>query len=85
MLVKQRRLAAAFAGDDDLIGRAQRLAAEPRIDLAFVGDAELDVILDEGVENGVGNLVADLVRMPFRYRLAGEQVIGTSHCETLPS
>ena len=71
------QLAAAFAGDDDLIGRAQRLAAEPGIDQAVIGDAELDVPLDESVENGVRDLVADLVRMAFRHRLAGEQVICT--------
>ena len=85
VLVEQRRLAAAFAGDDDLVGRAQRLAAEPGIHLAFVGDAELDVVLDEGIEHGVGDLVADLVRMAFRHGLAGEQIIGTWHSETLPS
>ena len=83
MLVEQ--LAAAFAGDDDLVGRAQRFAAEPGVHLAVVGDAELDVVLDESVEDGVGNLVADLVRMAFGNRLAGEQIVCTCHCETLPS
>jgi len=45
--------------------------------MAVIGDAELDVPLDESVENGVRDLVADLVRMAFRHRLAGEQVICT--------
>ncbi len=69
------QLAAAFAGDNDLVGGAERLAAQPGIDLAVVGDAELDVALDERVENSVGNLVRDLVRMSFRNRLAGEQIV----------
>ena len=73
VLAEQRRLAAAFAGDDDLVGGGKRLAAEPGVDLAVVGDAELDVVLEKGVEDGVGNLVADLVRMTFGNGLAGEQ------------
>ena len=68
-------LAAAFAGDHDLVGGAQRFAAEPRVHQAVVGDAELDVVLDEGVENGVGNLVADLVWVAFGDRFAGEKII----------
>ena len=75
VLVEQRRLAAAFAGDDDLVGRAQRLAAKPGIDLALVGDAELEVVFEERIENGVGDLVANLVRMSFRHRFAGKQII----------
>ncbi len=63
------QLAAAFARDHDLVGRAQRLAAEPGIDEAIVGNAELDVLLDEGVEDSVGDLVRDLVRMTFGNRL----------------
>ena len=79
VLVEERRLAAALAGDDDLVGGGQRLAAEPRIHLAVVGDAELDVVFEKRVEHRVGNLVADLVRMTFGNRLAGEQKIGVSH------
>ena len=63
---------------------AERLAAEPRVDLAVVGDAELDVVLEERVEDRVGNLVADLVRMAFGHGLAGEQIIGVRHLSTLP-
>ena len=80
----EQRLAAAFAGDHDLVGGAERLAAEPGVDLAVVGDAELDVLLDEGVENGVGNLVGDLVRMTFGHGFTGEQKIGAGHRGTLP-
>ena len=83
MLAEQRRLAAALAGDHDLVGGAQGLAAEPGVHEALVGNAELDVVLDEGVEDGVGNLVADLVGMSFRHGLAREQIVGTSH-GTLP-
>jgi hypothetical protein len=66
------QLAAAFAGDHDLVGRAKRLAAEPGIDQAIVGNAEFDVLLDEGVEDRVGDLVRNLVRMALGNRLAGE-------------
>ena len=75
-LLEQRRLAAAFAGDDDLVGGAERLAAEPGVHLAVVGDAELDVVLDEGIEDGVRNLVADLVGMTFGNGFAGEEIVG---------
>ena len=45
----------------------------------------LDVLFDEGVEDGVGNLVADFVGMPLRHGLTREQIIGVRHSETLPS
>ena len=75
------QLAAAFARDHDLVGRAQRLAAETGIDRAVVGNAELDVLLEEGIEDRVGDLVRNLVRMAFGNRLAGEQ-IGRAHQPT---
>jgi len=75
VLLKQRRLPATLPRNDDLVRRAQGLAAEPGIHLAFVGDAEPDVVLEESVENRVGNLIADLVRVPFGNRLAGEQIV----------
>jgi hypothetical protein len=53
VFVKQRGLATALAGDDDLIGGAQRLAAEAGVYGALVGYAELEVVLDKRVENGV--------------------------------
>src|ERR1700704_5754981 len=37
--------------------------------------AELDVVGDEGVEDGVRDLVADLVRVTFGNRFAGENII----------
>ena len=72
VLVEQRRLAAAFAGNDDLVGRGQRLAAETRIHLAVVGNAELQIVFEERVEHCIGNLIADFIRMSFGNRLAGE-------------
>jgi hypothetical protein len=46
-------LATALAGDEDFIGCAQRLAAEAGVYGALVGYAELEVVLDKRVENGV--------------------------------
>ena len=43
--------ASAFAGDDDLVGGAQRLAAEAGVDEAVVGDAEFDILGDEGIQS----------------------------------
>ena len=62
------QLAPALARDHDLVGRAQRLAAQTGVDQAVVGDAELDVLLDEGVEDRIGNLVRNLVRMALGNR-----------------
>jgi len=62
------QLAAPLARDHDLVRGAKRLAAEPGIDQAVVGDAELDVLLDEGVEDRIGNLIRDLVGMTFGNR-----------------
>ena len=70
---------AAFAGDDDLVGGGERLAAQPGVGVAVVGDAELDVVGDEGVEDRVRDLVADLVRMTFGNRLARKQVVFERH------
>ena len=50
---RAEQLSAAFAGDHDLVGGAERLAAQPGVHLAVVGDAKLDVLLDEGIENGI--------------------------------
>ena len=77
------QLAAAFAGDHDLVGGAERLAAQPGVDLAVVGDAELDVLLDEGIENGIGNLVGNLVRMTLGHGFTGEEEVGARHRGTL--
>src|SRR5204863_7355432 len=79
-----KQLAAALACDHDLVGRAQRLAAETGIDLAVVGNTELDVLLEEGIEDRVGDLIRNLVRMAFGNRLAGEQR-GRAHQQPLVS
>ena len=75
VLAKQRRLAAAFAGNHDLVGGAEGLAAEAGVDLALIGDAELDVVLEKSIKHRVGNLIAHLVRVSFRNQLAREQVV----------
>ncbi len=79
VLGEQRRLAATFTGDDDLVGRAQRLAAEPGIHQAVIGDAELDVVLEKGVEDRVRNLVTDLIGMTFGNGLASEEIVDVRH------
>ena len=68
------QLAAALARNHDLVGRAQRLAAETGVDRTVVGNAEFDVLLEEGIEDRVGDLIRNLVRMAFGNRLAGEQI-----------
>ena len=73
---EQRRLSAAFSGNDDLVGGAEGLAAEPRIHQTVVGNPKLDVVLEESVEDRIRDLIADLVGMTFRYGLAGEEVVG---------
>src|SRR5208282_3452266 len=52
-----------LAGDDDQAGAGQ----------GFAGDAAGWVFTQAGVENGIGNLVGDLVRMSLGYRLRGKQ------------
>ena len=84
MFMEQRRLAAAFAGNHDLVGRGERFAAEPRVHQAVVGDTELGVVFEKRVEHRVRNLVADLVGMTFGYGLAGEQEILMRHRNALP-
>ena len=51
-----------FTRDDDEAGGGQR----------FAGHAAVGVLLEAGVENGVGDLVGNLVGMPFGHRLGGE-------------
>ena len=59
------RLGGDLAGDDHEAGVDQRLA----------GDAAGRVVREHGVEHAVGDLVADLVRMPLGDGLGGEQVL----------
>ena len=83
VFLEQRCLPAALAGDDDLIRGAERLAAKPGIDLAFVGNSELDIVFDERVEDGVGNLIANLVGVTLGHGLAGEKIIHMGHRNAL--
>ena len=53
-----------FARDDD----------DARLDQGFAGDATALVLLQDGVEHRVRNLIGDLVRMTFRHGLGGEQI-----------
>jgi hypothetical protein len=75
VFAEQRRLATALTSNDDLVCGAECLTPEPRIHQAVVGDAELDVVLDERIEDRIRNLVADLVGMPFGNGLAGKEII----------
>ena len=62
--------AAGLAGDDDEVGGRQGLA----------GDAGVGVAGGEkGVDHGVGDAVAHLVRVALGHRLAGEEVVGPGH------
>ena len=64
-LAGDRGRAAHLAGEHDAVGRRQGLDAAPR--LRFGGK--------KGVDNRVRDAVANLVGMPFRHRLAGENKI----------
>ena len=71
-----RRRSAGLAGDHDTVGGRQR----------FTGDAHparvppmLRGAREEGVDDFVGDAVADLVGMTFRNRFAGEQIARTRH------
>ena len=72
-------MATAFAGDDNFVGSAERLAAETGIHQAVIGDTEPDIVLDERIEDRIRNLIAHLVRVAFRDGLAGEEIIGVWH------
>ncbi len=65
----EHALAADFAGQDDAVGGGQGLA----------GHAGLRILGQEQIDDGVGDLVGDLVRMPFGDGLGREQVIATRH------
>ena len=64
------------------IARGRNLASDedqPRGRRTFAGHATIGILSIDGVENGVGYLVADLVRMPFRHRLGGKHEFGRIH------
>ena len=77
------RLGADFSSDHDKTGGDQRLACAAKLRgvgrLTRGGDVALlrkiDLLRENGVEDGVGNLVADFVRMAFRHGLGREDVI----------
>src|SRR3546814_9162794 len=64
--------AADLAGEHDAIGRDHRLA----------GDARFRIAADEQVDDGVGNLVGDLVWMAFGNRFGREEVVARSEEHT---
>jgi hypothetical protein len=57
------RLGRDLAGDVDLTGRDQRLDGDPAV----------RVLVEQGVEDAVADLVGDLVRVAFGDRLGGEK------------
>ena len=71
--------AAHLAGDDDAIGRGERLAGDANV---FGAHAGLRSLTEEQIDHFVGNAVTDLVRMTLGHRLAGEQIILTGHDPT---
>jgi hypothetical protein len=58
-------LAAHLAGQHDPVGRDER----------FAGDARFRIAADEQIDDRVGNLVGDLVRMAFGHRFGREEVV----------
>ena len=68
-LAGDRLGAADLAGQHHPVGRDQGLASHTGIGI------ERQV----GIDHRVGNAVADLVRVPFRHRFAGEQVFPSPH------
>ena len=65
------RRAADLARDHDPIGGRQRLG----------GDPGARVRRQVGVDDAVGDAIADLVGMTLGHRLAGEQVVGPRHAD----
>ncbi len=64
-----RARAAHLAGENHPVGRRQRLDR----------DARLRIGGQKGVDDGVGDPVANLVGMPLAHRFAGEYVIALGH------
>ena len=63
-LAGDRRGTADLAGDDDAVGGRQ----------GFAGNARLGLSRQIGVDDGVGDAVANLVRVTLGNRLTGEQI-----------
>ena len=63
--VLEHALAADFTGQNDALRSGHR----------FAGDARFGVLREEQVDDGVGNLVGDLVGMAFRNAFGGEKIV----------
>ena len=70
--------AAHLAGDDDAVGGGEGLAGDADASGRPVG------LEDRAVDDLVGDPVADLVRMSFGHRFAGEKIARTPH-DGIPS
>ena len=66
--------------DDESRDATARIAGSGRARVLAGEELELDVAFEERIEDRIRNLVADLVRVTFRNRLAGEQVVLVRHC-----
>jgi hypothetical protein len=65
LLVIQLGVGRDLAGEHDVVALDER----------FAGDAAELVLLEAGVENGVGNVIAHLVRVAFGYRLGRKREV----------
>ncbi len=68
-LRSDRRRAAHLAREHNAVGGRE----------GFAGDPRLGIGSEEGVDDRVGDPVADLVGMAFGDGLAGEQIVGLKH------
>ena len=78
------RLADQFGHVDLGVGR--ELAGDHRhagVDQGLAGDPRVRILLETGVEDGVRDLVGDLVRMAFGDRFGGEQVLAFGELQGL--
>ena len=71
-LLADDRRDVGVAGGGDLTGDVDLAGGDQRLD----GDPALRVLLEQRVEDGVADLVGDLVRVAFGDRLGGEQTGG---------
>ena len=77
------RLGANFSGNHHKAGGDQRLACATKLRrvgrLAGRGDVALlrkiDLLRKDGIKDGIGNLIADFVRMAFRHGLGRKDVV----------
>ena len=72
-LVVERAVGGDFTGQHDVVVLAED----------FAGDVARSVLREAGIENRVGDVVADFVRMPFRHRLGRERVGLMAHVSAL--